>query len=67
MPEVDAVIQVVEYSLNGRQIIKDIPGFWNKHIDCYWNEMVIVCDILFEKLMQIIHRKNYFKQQTSWG
>ena len=66
MPEVDAVVQII-ISTPGGDIIKNIPGFWNKQIDTYWNEMVEYNDILFEQLMQVIHRKNYFKQATSWG
>ena len=67
MPEVDAVVEVLEFDDTGNKIIKKIPGYWNRYIDSYWNSMVQLNDILFSRLMLIIHRKNYFKQATSWG
>ena len=67
MPEADAVVDVIENHDNGIQLIKQIPGFWNKQIEEYWNEMVKLNDILFSELMRVIHRKNYFKQEIRYG
>ena len=58
MPEADAVVEFIEYNNdNGIQILRKEPGFWNKQIEEYWNEMVKINDILFSELMKIIHKK----------
>lgn len=62
MPEVDSAVEVIETYYDKTQVIKRIPAFWNKYIDAYWNDMIELSDILFERLMQVIHRKNYFKK-----
>lgn len=66
MPEVDALVSIRKIFPDGSEELIDSPGNWNKYIDAYWNEMVILNDKLFEQLIRIIHRLNYFKQQVRY-
>ena len=67
MPEVDAVVSIRKIFPDGSEELKEIPGHWNQYIDAYWNEMVILNDKLFEELIRIIHRLNYFKSKGGFG
>lgn len=67
MPEPDSSVGIINIMPDKTQVIKEIPCYWNKYIDAYWNEMVELSDELFENLMRVIHRKNYFKAQISFG
>ncbi len=62
MPEVDAPVEVIRNFPGGEQTIENIPAYWNKFINLYWDEKVLLSDVLFKRLMVIIHRKNYFKR-----
>ena len=67
MPEVDAVVSIRKIFPDGSEELIESPGYWNKYIDGYWNEMVVLSDKLFEELIRIIHRLNYFKQNIRYG
>lgn len=67
MPEVDAVVSIRKIFSDGSEELIESPGHWNKYIDGYWNEMVVLSDKLFEELIRIIHRLNYFKNKGSFG
>ena len=63
MPEVDIAVRVIKEYPDGKQFVEEVPGFWNSQINEYWNEMVKLSDILLERLMRVIHRKNYFESR----
>lgn len=67
MPEVDAIVDIRNILPDGSERLHPTPGAWNKHVDCYWNEMVGECDKLYRELMRVIHRINYFKQSIRFG
>jgi len=43
-----------------------IEGIWDIKINAYWDEMVLYCDELFEKLNDLIHELDYFKGKSAW-
>ena len=67
MPEVDAVVQVRTILPDGNETLTPRTGHWNKYIDSYWTHMVRECDTLYNDLMRVIHRLNYFKQSIRFG
>lgn len=67
MPEVDAVVSLRKIFPDGSEELIDSPSHWNKYVDTYWNELVVINDKLFEELMRIIHRLNYFKSKGGFG
>ncbi len=50
---------------NGLSIISN-PNLWDSKIDAYWDEMLILADILFAELNKLIHTLDYFKVQTGY-
>ncbi len=67
MPDIDVVIKVKKIFPSGEEQLIDSMGEWNKYVSAYWDEMVVLNDNLFEELIRIIHRLNYFKQQIRYG
>lgn len=67
MPEIDAVVEVRRIFPDGNESLDSVPGYWDPHVNAYWDNMVELNDDLFEQLMRVIHRKNYFKQQIRVG
>ena len=51
MPEHDAVVN-------------NCKGFWNNHINAYWEGMLVVYDKIFSELNNLCARGNYFKPRT---
>ena len=67
MPEVDALVNIRKIFPDHSEELIESSGYWNKYIDAYWNEMVVLNDKLFEELIRIIHRTNYFKSKGGFG
>lgn len=67
MPDMDEAVFIREIFPDGNEQIKRIEGKWNQSVNAYWDHMVKRCDLLFEQLMQVIHRLNYFKQSIRYG
>lgn len=67
MPEVDSAVMVRQIFPDGNEKLIEVVGYWNKHINAYWDKLVELNDLLFEEMMRVIHRKNYFKQQIRGG
>ncbi len=64
MPDVDAIVQVRKIFPDGSEQLLSMAGFWNSRVDAYWDNMVVINDQLFEQLIMVVHRLNYFKQQV---
>ncbi len=67
MPDVDAVVQVRKIFPDGSEQLLPINGYWNSKVDAYWDNMVTINDQLFEQLIMVIHRLNYFKSKIRYG
>ncbi len=67
IPEIDAKVNVKEIFPDGHEELRTIAGYWNPKVNAYWNDMVLKHDQIFEELMKVIHRLNYFKQQVTFG
>ncbi len=67
MPEIDTIVQVRTILPDGNETLVNTPGYWNKYIDSYWTYMVKECDALYNDLMRVVHRLNYFKQSIRFG
>ena len=59
MPEVDSVVEVRKIYPDGNEELINSPSAWN--------EMIKLNDNLFQELVRIIHRKNYFKSAIKYG
>ena len=66
MPEIDAVVKIRKIFPDGNEQLLDMPKFWNQYINSYWDLMVELNDDLFEELMRVLHRLNYFKQSVNF-
>lgn len=66
MPDVDAIVNVRKIFPDGAESLVPIKGYWNNRIDTYWNNMVILNDELFEQLIMVVHRLNYFKSTINF-
>jgi len=67
IPEIDEKVGVKRIYPDGSIELIHIIGYWNSKVNAYWNDMVLRHDLLFEELIKVIHRKNYFKPKTAWG
>jgi len=67
IPEIDAKVNVKEIFPDGHEELRSIIGYWNSKVNAYWNDMVVKHDKIFEEIMVVIHRLNYFKQQVTFG
>lgn len=66
MPDVDSIIQVRKIFPNGNEQLIPMNGFWNSQVNAYWDNMVVLNDELFEQLIMVIHRLNYFKSSVNF-
>ncbi len=66
MPEIDAIVKIRKLFNDDSEELMEVEGHWNDKVNFYWNELIILYDLLFEELMRIIHRRGYFKGQTMW-
>lgn len=61
MPDIDSIVQVRKIFPNGSENLIPINGYWNSQVNAYWDNMVVINDELFEQLIMVIHRLNYFE------
>jgi hypothetical protein len=66
MPDIDAIVNVRKIFPGGSENLVPIKGYWNNKIDTYWDNMVILNDELFEQLIMVVHRLNYFKSKINF-
>lgn len=66
MPDIDSTVSIKKIFPDGNECLIDIFGAWNHKINLYWDKIVKLNDDLFEELMRVIHRKNYFKQSINY-
>lgn len=67
IPDIDEALLVKKIHPNGSESVTMIKGFWNQQVNAYWDHMVLLCDKMFDELISVIHRKNYFKQGIRFG
>ena len=67
LPEIDDGVMVRKIFPNGSEQLVLIKGYWNQQVNAYWDHMVKMCDLLFERLIKVVHNKNYFKQSIRFG
>ncbi len=67
MPDIDSVVQVRKIFPDGNEQLVYINGYWNSQVDAYWDNMVVLNDQLFEQLIMVVHRLNYFKSTIRYG
>jgi hypothetical protein len=65
IPEVDAVVTVANPVKPGSSVTNS--GLWNKNINKYYDELVLVYDKIFQELNDLIDRLNYFKSALNYG
>ncbi len=66
MPDIDAIVQVRKIFPDGSEQLISVNGFWNSRVDAYWDNMIILNDQLFEQLIMVVHRLNYFKSNNKY-
>ncbi len=66
MPDVDSIVQVRKIFPDGTEQLMHMNGFWNNQVNAYWDNMVILNDELFEQLIMVVHRLNYFKSSVNF-
>ncbi len=67
MPDMDETVYVRKIFPDGNEELSRAQGIWNSKVNAYWDSMVKRCDLLFDELMKVIHRLNYFKQSIRMG
>lgn len=67
IPDLDEAVYIRKIYPDGSETLVKMEGFWNSKVNAYWDHMVILCDKMFEELMKVIHRLNYFKQDTRYA
>ena len=67
LPEIDSIIDIRTILPDGSEALVPTPGGWNKYIDAYWSHSVRECDALYNELMRVIHRLNYFAGEVRYG
>lgn len=67
IPDLDEAVYIRKIFPDGNEELVRMEGYWNSKVNAYWDHMVIKCDLLFEELMKVIHRLNYFKQSIRFG
>lgn len=66
MPDIDDSVMIRKVYPDGNEELLSSSGRWNQYVNAYWDRLVQLNDILFQELMRVIHRKNYFKQGMSF-
>ncbi|KKK94771.1 hypothetical protein LCGC14_2679490, partial [marine sediment metagenome] len=67
IPDLDEAVYIRKIYPDGNETLVKMEGFWNSKVNAYWDHMVILCDKMFEELMRVIHRLNYFKGEVTYG
>ncbi len=67
MPDMDDAVFVRKIFPDGNEQLNRVDGIWNSKVNSYWDNMVKRSDLLFDELMKVIHRLNYFKQSIRMG
>lgn len=67
IPDLDEGVYIRKIFPDGNEELVRVEGYWNSKVNAYWDHMVRKCDLLFEELMKVIHRLNYFKQSIRFG
>lgn len=67
MPDMDEAVYVRTIFPDGNERLNRTEGIWNSKVNAYWDGMVKKCDLIFDELMRVIHRLNYFKQSIRMG
>ena len=61
IPEIDEKVSVRKIFPDGSMELVQIIGYWNSKVNAYWDAMVLQHDLLFEELIKVIHRLDYYK------
>ncbi len=67
MPDMDEAVYVRKIFPDGNEQLERVEGIWNSKVNSYWDSMVKRSDLVFDELMKVIHRLNYFKQSIRMG
>ena len=65
MPENDEILKTTNYMVD-KQKLAQVKGCWNHYVNAYWNGLVKLRDLLFQKLSVLVDSENYFKGESSF-